>query len=366
MLGVMAVRLRRLALVVGVVPILGILMGFGQEDPQAEPEPPVITYADPEPPTITYALSGTVTITCPVTGSVCVPPPPAENLDEFKRQGGSASSLVSDVTVEHVGDSFSGFCDETLFRTYRATDTDGNTEDCTQEIGILCGACVVGAVCIDDTSWLQCANMGGTFFCEVSCDDDSDGDGIEDVFDNCPNDFNPNQNDTDFDGLGNPCDNCPRDANPDQLDPDQDGLGNPCDNCPDVTNANQSDVDGDEIGDLCDNCPDDFNPDQEDRNGSGFGDVCDCPEDTNGDGLINTEDLVRGVILDWGTDGSKRNGDVNRDGIVNNDDLMLVILAWGVCDQTAGGSDTGQIEPDPQPRPRRHRPERRPDDERGR
>jgi hypothetical protein len=72
------------------------------------------------------------------------------------------------------------------------------------------------------------------------------------------------------------------------------------------------------------------------------------------------------VILDWGTDGSKRNGDVNRDGIVNNDDLMLVILAWGVCDPTAGGSDTGQIEPDPQPRPRRHRPERRPDDERGR
>ena len=38
---------------------------------------------------------------------------------------------------------------------------------------------------------------------------DSDGDGISDIDDNCPNVSNTDQNDSDSDGLGDVCDNCP-------------------------------------------------------------------------------------------------------------------------------------------------------------
>ena len=37
------------------------------------------------------------------------------------------------------------------------------------------------------------------------------------------------QNDTDGDGVGDDCDNCPDDANSDQLDSDGDGTGDACD-----------------------------------------------------------------------------------------------------------------------------------------
>jgi len=41
---------------------------------------------------------------------------------------------------------------------------------------------------------------------------DGDGDGVADVADNCPTDFNPNQADKDGDGIGDGCDVCPEDA----------------------------------------------------------------------------------------------------------------------------------------------------------
>ena len=65
---------------------------------------------------------------------------------------------------------------------------------------------------------------------------DSDGDGVQDVIDTCPNDYNAGtrQNlDTDGDRIHDACDNCPYVANgPDQTD-------------------NQKDTDGDGIGDAC-------------------------------------------------------------------------------------------------------------------
>lgn len=84
---------------------------------------------------------------------------------------------------------------------------------------------------------------------------DSDGDGIPDHEDNCPDTFNPAQIDTDSDGIGDACD---------------------------------PDIDGDGIPNELDNCPYSYNPLQEDFDGDGVGDVCD--PDIDGDGIENEED----------------------------------------------------------------------------
>jgi hypothetical protein len=81
---------------------------------------------------------------------------------------------------------------------------------------------------------------------------DSDGDGVPDATDNCPNDANPGQEDADGDGQGDVCDNC--------TDTDGDSFGNPgfpantcpTDNCPDDPNPAQEDLDGDDVGNACD------------------------------------------------------------------------------------------------------------------
>jgi hypothetical protein len=62
--------------------------------------------------------------------------------------------------------------------------------------------------------------------------DDSDGDGINDDVDNCPDDYNPGQEDADGDGVGDVCDNCPNVANPDQMDSNNNGIGDACENMP--------------------------------------------------------------------------------------------------------------------------------------
>jgi hypothetical protein len=71
---------------------------------------------------------------------------------------------------------------------------------------------------------------------------DTDGDGVVDTRDNCPDVANANQLDTDRDGEGDACDG----------DDDGDGVPDEDDNCPLVVNADQADVDHDRIGDACD------------------------------------------------------------------------------------------------------------------
>jgi hypothetical protein len=61
---------------------------------------------------------------------------------------------------------------------------------------------------------------------------DTDGDGVCDVDDNCPQLPNPDQTDSDGDGVGDLCDNCPQTMNADQADSDHDGTGDACDYCP--------------------------------------------------------------------------------------------------------------------------------------
>ena len=121
---------------------------------------------------------------------------------------------------------------------------------------------------------------------------DTDGDGVIDSEDNCPDTFNPGQEDADRDAVGDACDNCPGTANHDQADSDGNGVGDACqtgdepdtdgdgipdsrDNCPTVPNPDQADRDFDGVGDACDNCPDVSNPAQTDSSGNGIGNACD-------------------------------------------------------------------------------------------
>ncbi len=129
---------------------------------------------------------------------------------------------------------------------------------------------------------------------------DSDGDGILDANDNCPNLSNANQADNDGDRFGDACDsdddndgiadtsdNCPLASNANQADFDGDRIGDVCDsdrdgdgsantsdNCPLIANADQANTDGDTVGNVCDNCPSVSNSNQADANGNGIGDAC--------------------------------------------------------------------------------------------
>ena len=126
-----------------------------------------------------------------------------------------------------------------------------------------------------------------------ACEKDRDNDGIDDEDDNCPDTPNAAQGDADGDGQGDECDD----------DIDNDGWSNDEDNCPYIANPDQSDMDGDGKGDVCDestdsdqdgvpdpvdNCPNIPNTDQADNDLDGKGDVCD--DDIDGDGIENTVD----------------------------------------------------------------------------
>ena len=81
---------------------------------------------------------------------------------------------------------------------------------------------------------------------------DSDGDGVCDTGDNCPNAPNPAQEDADGDAIGDVCDGCPSDPN---NDIDGDAVCGNADNCPTVYNAGQEDTDNNGVGDACELTP---------------------------------------------------------------------------------------------------------------
>lgn len=116
---------------------------------------------------------------------------------------------------------------------------------------------------------------------------DSDGDGIRDSNDTCPNQYgtylggcpigggddddggNGGETDSDGDGVSDGSDNCLDATNPDQVDSDGDGLGDTCD----------TDDDGDGVSDEEDNCQKEPNPTQADIDRDGIGRACDSDVD---------------------------------------------------------------------------------------
>jgi len=100
-----------------------------------------------------------------------------------------------------------------------------------------------------------------------------------------------------------------------QPDTDGDGVADTVDNCPDLANTDQSDIDGDGLGDVCDddidgdgilndedNCAETFNPDQLDIDGDGIGIACDliCTDGASTDTPITipeTPDDIPFVII---------------------------------------------------------------------
>ena len=137
---------------------------------------------------------------------------------------------------------------------------------------------------------------------------DPDNDDVINPCDNCPDDYNPNQEDQDDDGIGDVCDNCPEDPNPGQEDlGDDDGVGDVCDNCPTTDNGPLAGTcmggpnDGQSCSDDAQCTPCDCNMDQDDCDTDGVGDVCeancdgdcypdDCDGDIDGDGVDNADD----------------------------------------------------------------------------
>lgn len=80
------------------------------------------------------------------------------------------------------------------------------------------------------------------------------------------------------------------------VDSDGDGIFDDVDNCPNIANADQADADGDGIGDVCDNCLNIANADQVDTNGNGTGDACDNEQDVTGIGGEGGDDDDGGLL----------------------------------------------------------------------
>jgi hypothetical protein len=147
------------------------------------------------------------------------------------------------------------------------------------------------------------------------CETDSDSDGINDAYDNCPDDWNPLQEDGDGDNVGDLCDGCPSDPN--KIDPGVCGCGNAdIDTDSDALfDCEDSDDDNDGVPDLDDADP--FDPD-----------VC---EDVDGDGCddcaIGTDGL--GPLPD--NDPANDGPDADGDGICDaGEEAISALSEWGL------------------------------------
>jgi hypothetical protein len=169
---------------------------------------------------------------------------------------------------------------------------------------------------------------------------DSDGDGTPNCIDGCPNDplkiaagvCGCGVADTDSDGDGTPnChDGCPNDplktaagicgCGVADIDSDGDGRANCIDNCPNNYNPLQADVDGDGVGNVCDNCVSVSNSSQLDTDLDAVGDACDnCPTINNAQQGDADGDNVGDVCDGCPNDGAKTSPGICGCGVADTD-----------------------------------------------
>jgi hypothetical protein len=169
---------------------------------------------------------------------------------------------------------------------------------------------------------------------EVEPEPDTDGDGLLDKDDNCPNSFGPIENngcpwpDTDKDGVLDKDDKCPNEMGPTENngcpwpDTDKDGTLDKDDKCPNQIGPAENngcpwpDTDGDGVLDKDDKCPNEVGPTSNEG--------CPKPEpepepDTDGDGVLDKDDKCPNEV------GPSENGgcpwpDTDKDGVLDKDD----------------------------------------------
>jgi hypothetical protein len=234
--------------------------------------------------------------------------------------------------VDTDGDGAGDVCDADDDNDGVADGTDSDPLDplvCTDADADTCDDCAIGVDGFGPLADSDPANDGpdadGDGLCDAG-DADVDGDGVDDVVDNCPTDPNPAQTDTDGDGAGDACDadddndGVADGSDSDPLDPlvCADSDAETCDDCsvgvdglgplPDNDPANDGvdtdadglcdlgdgDDDGDGFDDVTDNCPLVAN-DQTDTDTDGQGDACDLcasdpDNDVDGDGVCGDVD----------------------------------------------------------------------------
>ncbi len=171
---------------------------------------------------------------------------------------------------------------------------------------------------------------GAACLADEACGDptaDSDGDGILDGDDNCPDVANGDQSDADGDGVGDVCDGCPND--PDRTEPGACGCNAPAD-----------DSDGDGVVDCEDGCPND--PDKTEPGTCGCG-VSDG--DSDGDGVVDCNDACPNDPYTSVASGSCGCGSIDADW--NGDgtlDCNGVVFDMGSFTLSGGQSATVVIE----------------------
>jgi hypothetical protein len=103
-------------------------------------------------------------------------------------------------------------------------------------------------------------------------------------------------------------------------DSDGDGIDNAVDNCPDVANPDQANEDGDKFGDACDPCPVEANDTPNDPDGDGVADGCDPHPTVAGDKIVVFEGFANGIPSNWDVVGttSAAAGAISLTTVANN------------------------------------------------
>jgi hypothetical protein len=107
-------------------------------------------------------------------------------------------------------------------------------------------------------------------------------------------------------------------------DSDGDGIADGVDNCPELPNTLQQDAEGDGVGDACDVCPTIHDPAQADTDGDGRGDACgEEAADVDGDGLVTKQDKKAFKAATKKDAPYREDLDLNGDALVDKADARL-------------------------------------------